>query len=96
MELLIFIRPFFQLVNQYANGFTYLFSLAFFACFISDCIKGRLRFTRLEIVTLCYFMLSIGISLLAGAMAGTLVSQFNKLFLCLCALSPYRENWLLL
>ena len=91
MELLILIRPFFQLVNQYVNGLTYLFSLAFFTCFISDCIKGRLRFTRLEIVALCYFILSIGISLLAGATAGTLVSQFNKLFLCLCALLTIRR-----
>lgn len=91
MELLILIRPFFQLVNQYVNGLTYLFSLAFFTCFISDCIKGRLRFTRLEIVALCYFILSIGISLLAGVTAGTLVSQYNKLFLCLFALLTIRR-----
>ena len=85
MELLVLIRPFFQLVNQYINGFTYLFSLAFFACFIRDCAKGSLRFGRFEIIALCYFVLSIGISLLAGAAAGTMVGQFNKLFVCLFA-----------
>lgn len=85
MELLMLIRPFFQLVNQYVNGFTYLFSLAFFACFIRDCTKGSLRFGRFEIIALCYFVLSIGISLLAGATAGTMVGQFNKLFVCLFA-----------
>lgn len=86
MELLILVRPFFQLANQYISGFTYLFSLAFFACFIRDCAKGRLRFGRFEIIALCYFVLSIGISLLAGATVGTMVGQFNKLFLCLFAL----------
>lgn len=86
MEFLILIRPLFQLVNQYVGGFTYLFSLAFFACFVRDCARGRLRFGRFEIIALCYFVLSIGISLLAGASAGTMVGQFNKLFLCLFAL----------
>ena len=91
MELLVLIRPFFQLVNQYVNGFTYLFSLAFFACFIRDCAKGSLRFGRFEIIALCYFVLSIGISLLAGAAAGTMVGQFNKLFVCLFALMAIKR-----
>ena len=85
------IRPFFQLVNQYVNGFTYLFSLAFFACFIRDCAKGSLRFGHFEIISLCYFVLSIGISLLAGATAGTMVGQFNKLFVCLFALLAIKR-----
>lgn len=83
MELLILIRPFFQLVNQYISGFTYLFSLVFFVCFIRDCAKSRLRFDRFEIIALCYFFLSIGISLISGSTVGTLLGQFNKLFLCL-------------
>ncbi len=91
MELLLLIRPFFQLANQYINGFTYLFSLAFFACFIRDCAKGSLRFSRFEIIALCYFVLSIGISLLAGATAGTMVGQFNKLFVCLFALLAIKR-----
>lgn len=91
MGLLILIRPFFQLVNQYADGFTYLFSLLFFVCFVKDCVNGGLRFSRFEIIALCYFVLSIGISLLAGATVGTLVSQFNKLFLCLLALLTIRR-----
>ena len=85
MELLVLIRPFFQLVNQYINGFTYLFSLAFFACFIRDCAKDSLDSAASSIIALCYFVLSIGISLLAGAAAGTMVGQFNKLFVCLFA-----------
>ncbi|MGN8709057.1 O-antigen ligase family protein [Collinsella sp. HCP3S3_B1] len=91
MELLILVRPFFQLVNQYVSGFTYLFSLAFFICFIRDCAKSRLRFKRFEIIALCYFVLSIGTSFLAGASAGTVVGQFNKLFLCLFALLTIRR-----
>lgn len=91
MELLILIRPFFQLVNQYVSGFTYLFSLAFFACFFRDCARGGLRFGRFEIIALCYFVLSIGISLLAGASIGTMVGQFNKLFLCLFALLAIKR-----
>lgn len=91
MGLLILIRPFFQLVNQYADGFTYLFSLLFFVCFVKDCVNGGLRFSRFEIIALCYFVLSIGLSLLAGATVGTLVSQFNKLFLCLLALLTIRR-----
>lgn len=91
MELLILVRPFFQLINQCVSGFTYLFSLAFFVCFIRDCAKSRLRFDRFEIIALCYFVLSIGISFLAGASVGTIVGQFNKLFLCLFALLTIRR-----
>lgn len=91
MELLILVRPFFQLINQYVSGFTYLFSLAFFVCLIRDCAKSRLWFDRFEIIALCYFVLSIGISFLAGASAGTIVGQYNKLFLCLFALLTIRQ-----
>ena len=91
MELLILIRPFFQLVNQYVGGFTYLFSLAFFVFMIRECIRGELRFARLEIIALSYFLISIGISFLAGSAVGTVISQYNKLFLCLIALMTAKR-----
>lgn len=89
-ELILF-RNIFQLGNQFFSSITYLYSLLFFAIFISKAVKGEVRFTKLEIVTFCYFVLSIGISAL-GSSVGTIISQFNKLFLCLLIFKVASEE----
>lgn len=80
-ELVLF-RSIFQLGNQFFPSFTYLYSFLFFAIFISKAVRSEIRFTKLEILVYCYFFLSIGISALNSSI-GTIISQFNKLYLCL-------------
>lgn len=80
-ELVLF-RSIFQLGNQFFPSFTYLYSFLFFAIFILKAVRSEIRFTKLEILVYCYFFLSIGISALNSSI-GTIISQFNKLYLCL-------------
>lgn len=85
MGELIVARAIFQLGNQFVSGVTYVYSAVFFLLFLNKAVKGELRFSRLEVITFCYFVLSIGISLIDSSV-GSVVSQFNKLFLCLTLL----------
>lgn len=91
MEELIIARAAFQIGNQFIGGLTYLYSLVFFALYAHASVTGNIKFSRLEIVTLCYFIISMGASITNSSIE-PIIAQYNKLFLCLIMLKIAEDT----
>ena len=76
------LRPIFQLAEQYASGVTMAFSGIFFCWSLYLIARGRVRFSRFELLFFLYFIIAIPVSLIYDASISSVILNFNKLFLC--------------
>lgn len=86
MTDIVFFRPLFQIINLILPGTTYIFSLLVFIPLLSSVARNHATFGRLGWLTFGYFFLTVIVSVAEGASTYTLVSSYNKLFLCLAIL----------
>lgn len=85
------LRPIFQLAEQYAGGVTMAFSGIVFCWTLYLIARGRARFSRFELIFFLYFIIAIPVSLIYDASISSVISNFNKLFLCFFCLKAFSQ-----